>query len=73
MTDREGLRRKLAAVRATEARGEVSDSMDVRLALLAEVDAGRMTLDEVQAELKRLRRTATKNGKTTRARVWRRS
>ncbi len=73
MTDRETLRRKLAAVMAAEARGEVSDSMDVRLALLELVKAGGMTLEEVQAELKRLRRSATRNGKTTRDRVWRRS
>ena len=55
---------------AAEAEGLVADSMDVRLALIAKMDAGEMTLAEVQAELKRIKRSAAKNGQTTRSKVY---
>lgn len=54
-----------------EAEGRVADSMDVRLALIARMHAGELTLDEVQAELKRIRRAASKTGKITRAQAYR--
>lgn len=56
-------------LREAEAAGEVADSMEVRRALIAKMDAGEMTLEQVQAELKRIKRNASKAGKTTRARV----
>lgn len=52
--------------RAQEAAGNVADSMEVRLALIARMDAGELTLDQVQAELKRIKRDAKKSGKITR-------
>ncbi len=65
--------RKISAVREAEQAGEVADSMDVRMALIARVSAGEITLEQAQAELARIKRQATKNGKTTRGRVYRRS
>ena len=67
------VREKLDAVAAAEKSGEVADSMDIRLRLVRQVEAGEMTLDECQAELKRIKRNASKNGKTTRAKVYRQS
>jgi hypothetical protein len=64
-------RRKVAAVHTAEATGDVADSIEVRMALLRRVDAGEITLEQAQADLKRLRRSARQNGKTTRSRVWR--
>lgn len=52
--------------RAMEAEGKVADSMDVRRALIAKMDAGEMTLEQVQAELARIKRGAHKSGKITR-------
>ena len=69
----ERLRDRKAAVAAAEASGEVADSLDVRKALLARVSAGEITLEQAQEELKRIKRGASKAGKTTRGRVWRRS
>jgi len=65
-------REKVAAVHAAEAAGEVADSMEVRRAIVERMKAGELTLEQAQAELKRLRAGATKAGKTTRSRVWRR-
>lgn len=62
---------KYDAVCNAEASGDVADSMDVRRALIAKMDSGEMTLAEVQAELKRIQRTAKKSGKVTRAQAYR--
>lgn len=64
-------REKSAAVRAAEAAGAVADSMDVRIALIARMDAGELTLAQVQAELRRIKRAAARAGKTTRAKAYR--
>ncbi len=64
-------RDKVAAVAAAEAAGQVADSMDVRLDIVRRMNAGEITLAEGQAELKRIKRGATRAGKTTRGRVWR--
>lgn len=64
-------REKVAAVHAAEAAGEVADSMAVRLDIVRRVNAGEITLEEGQAELKRIKRAAKRAGKTTRGRVWR--
>jgi hypothetical protein len=52
--------------RQREAEGVVADSMDVRRALMARVHAGEITLETAQAELKRIKGTAKKNGQITR-------
>lgn len=65
-------RRKLDAMEDAEASGEVADSMAVRTALVEKMHAGEMTLEEVQAELKRIKRNAKKNGQITRDQAYRR-
>ena len=65
------VREKQSAVKNAEEAGDVADSMQVRLALVERMNRGELTLAEVQAELKRIKRNAGKNGQTTRARVYR--
>lgn len=57
---------KRAAANSAEAAGEVADSMEVRRALLAMVDKGEITLQQAQAELKKIKAGAKKAGKVTR-------
>jgi hypothetical protein len=64
-------REKRAAVTRAEAAGDVADSMEVRLAIVARMDAGEITHAEALVELKRIKAGASKAGKTTRARAWR--
>jgi hypothetical protein len=64
---------KRKALATAETSGVLADSMEVRLALLARVRLGEITLGECQAELKQLKRNAAKNGQTTRSKVWRQS
>ena len=59
-------RRKRHAVNQAEEDGLIADSMDVRMALMAQVHSGERTLESVQAELKKIKRDAKKNGKVTR-------
>lgn len=59
-------RRKFQAQRDAEAAGQVADSMAVRLALITRMHAGELTLDEMKAELSRIKRGAKKAGKITR-------
>ena len=49
----------------------VADSLDVRMALIARMNAGEMTLEQVQNELKRIKRGAKAAGKITRAQAYR--
>lgn len=63
-------KRKMHAVRDSEAGGEVADSMNVRRALIEKMRAGEMTLAEVQAELKRIQRGAKAKGQVTRAQAY---
>ena len=65
--------KKLDAVKAAEAAGTVADSMDVRIAHIERMKAGELTLEQVQAELKRIKRNASKAGQTTRARAYQRA
>lgn len=64
-------RRKLEAVKIAEGHGVVADNMDMRHALIERMNAGELTLEQVQSELKRVKRTAKKNGKLTREQVYR--
>lgn len=64
---------KRQAVRDAEAAGGVADSMDVRLALMARVKSGEISLSQAQAELMAIKRNAKKSGKATRAQVFNRS
>lgn len=64
--------RKKDAMNKADADGLVADSMAVREELVRKMHAGEMTLEQVQAELKRIKRDAKKNGKITRDQAWRR-
>jgi hypothetical protein len=63
---------KRNAVNKAEAEGKIADSMEVREALVAKLHSGEMTLGEVQAELKRIKRNAKKNGLITRSQAFNR-
>lgn len=64
---------KRNAVNAAQESGQVADSMEVRLALVKRMQAGEITLEEMQAELARIKRNAKKNGLKTRNQVFRES
>lgn len=64
-------RDKRAALNEAEEKGLVADSKELRTALVAKMYAGEMTLEEVQAELARVKRNAKKNGQKTRSQIWR--
>lgn len=64
-------RNRIDYQRDMEAQGKVADSMDVRRALIERMDAGELTLGQVQAELKRIQRTAKASGQITRAQAYR--
>lgn len=53
-----------------EEKGIVADSMEVRTRLIEKMHAGEMTLEEVQAELKRIKKNAKKNGQITRTQAF---
>lgn len=57
---------KRDAVKAAEATGSVADSMDVRMALMRRVHSGEITLEQAQAELKKIKSGAKKRGMVTR-------
>jgi hypothetical protein len=59
------------ALNKAEEQGRIADSMEVRTALVAKMDSGEMTLEEVQAELKKIKRNAKKNGLVTRSQAYR--
>lgn len=60
-----------AALKQAEADGRVADSMDVRMALMARVDRGEITLEQAQKELAQIKRGAKAAGKITRANAYR--
>jgi hypothetical protein len=64
-------REKFAALRKAEAAGIVADSTDVRKALMARFYSGELTLEQVQSELKRIKRGAKAQGKITRDQAFR--
>ena len=63
---------KRTAVRRAEEAGVVADSMDVRLALVRRFDAKEITLEQMQAELAKIKRETKRNGKLTRSQVYNR-
>ncbi len=54
------------AVERAEAEGIVADSSEVRLALMKQVTSGERSLESIQEELKKIKRSAKKKGKITR-------
>lgn len=61
---------KKRAQKAAEAAGEVADSHSVRLAIMARVRSGEITLAQAQAELKQIQAKAQSIGKLTRAQAF---
>ena len=66
-TNFEAAMAKKRAQKASEAAGEVADSHSVRLAIMARVRRGEVTLAQAQAELKEIQAKAQSIGKITRA------
>lgn len=62
---------KRVALQIAEEQGLVADSTEFRQALVAKLESGEMTLDQVQEELRKVKREAKKNGKKTRSQIWR--
>ena len=62
---------KRVALQIAEEQGLVADSSEFRASLVAKVHAGEMTIEQVQAELRRVKREAKKNGMKTRDQIWR--
>jgi len=61
---------KREALKTAEAAGQVADNMDVRLALMARVHSGEITLAQAQAELKKIKSGAKRAGLVTRAQAF---
>ncbi|WP_248691152.1 hypothetical protein [Pseudomonas mosselii] len=59
------------ALQIAEEQGGVADSTEFRQTLVSKLQSGEMTLDQVQEELRKVKREAKKNGKKTRAQIWR--
>lgn len=70
MTDYFEHSRRMNTIKEAEEGGLVADSMDVRLQIVAKIKAGEMSLQEGQAELKRIQRKAKQNGQLTRAGIY---
>ena len=62
---------KRVALQIAEEQGLVADSSEFRASLVAKVHAGEMTIEQVQAELRRVKREAKKSGMKTRDQIWR--
>lgn len=62
---------KRVALQIAEEQGIVADSSEVRASLIAKIHSGEMTIEQVQAELRRVKREAKKNGLKTRDQIWR--
>lgn len=67
----ERLKAKRRALAQAESDGLVADSMSVRRGLMQRVKAGELTLEQAQAELRRIQDSARSGGKETRSKVWR--
>jgi len=62
---------KRVALQIAEEQGIVADSTELRQALVAKLQSGEMTIQQVQDELRKVKREAKKNGKKTREQIWR--
>lgn len=62
---------KLVALQIAEEQGIVADSTELRQELVAKLQSGEMTLQQVQDELRKVKREAKKNGKKTCSQIWR--
>lgn len=57
---------KRANVKDCEEKGLIADSKEVRMALIEQVRTGELTLEQMQAKLKKIKAQAKKNGMLTR-------
>ena len=62
---------KRVALQVAEELGIVADSSELRASLVAKIHSGEMTIEQVQAELRKVKRNAKKNGLKTRDQIWR--
>ncbi|RRW54380.1 hypothetical protein [Pseudomonas moraviensis] len=62
---------KRVALQIAEEQGIVADSSELRASLVAKIQSGEMTIEKVQAELRKVKREAKKNGLKTREQIWR--
>lgn len=62
---------KRVALQIAEEKGIVADSSALRASLVAKIHSGEMTIEQVQAELRKVKREAKKNGLKTRDQIWR--
>ena len=62
--------RKFAAICKAEENDLVSDSMEVRLDLIRQMQAGELTLEEIQSTLKTIKRNSKKAGKKIRNQIF---
>lgn len=62
---------KRVALQIAEEQGIVADSSELRAFLVAKIHSGEMTIEQVQAELRKVKRGAKKNGLKTRNQIWR--
>ncbi len=62
---------KRVALQIAEEQGIVADSSEFRASPGAKIHSGEMTIDQVQAELRKVKREAKKNGLKTREQIWR--
>jgi hypothetical protein len=58
---------QMDALRQAETEGRVADNLDYRKGLMQRVHDGEITLEQAQAELKAVKRNASKNGQITRS------
>lgn len=63
-------KQRLNHQKQAESDGRVADSLEVRKQLIQRMKAGEITFDEMQKELKRIKRNAKKNGQITRAQAY---
>ncbi len=61
---------KRRLLKEAEESGQVADSLEVRMALMARVKSGEITLAEAQVELRRIKRGAGQRGLITRAQAY---
>ena len=62
---------KRVALQIAEEQVVVADSTEFRAALVARIKSGELTIEQAQAELRKVKRYAKKNGKKTRSQIWR--
>lgn len=72
MNEESRARKRHELARADQA-GEIADSLEVRKDIMRRIHAGEITLEAGQAELRKIKRHAKKNGKMTRSQKWSRS